>query len=353
MSVDEQDDRKAGAVPNSFGNALAWRWTRQMPRGLKGGFLTMLYALRAMAAPSGELRFADGKPIRIQDIAKAAGCREHDARRYLDAGIRAGVVLVDGERRRGRPTRYAIPGIVPPCPDWKAADDYLKATARRRAQNDGPEESSGHSGTKSDAPSSGHRGTNQFGPQRHELEAANEEAVRSTEARMSSGHSGPTGSDHRGPNNPGSSHGVSHDGADVVPQPQVVGGSSAQSDQPSNQDDDHDDQPFGRCEVCAKPLVRPGVKRCAAHRDAPARRKPREGRSRPVQGPLLLPVPSTPDEPHADVPAAFQPPKPDPLAPMRICRCGSEFRDRDPAARCPDCLYAEHAEAARLRRFGT
>ncbi|MDX3069269.1 hypothetical protein PV518_45270 [Streptomyces sp. ND04-05B] len=350
--MDEQDEHKKGAVPNAFGNALAWKWTRQMPRGLKGGFLTMLYALRAMAAPSGELRFADGKPIRIQDLAKAAGCREHDARRYLDAGIRAGVVLVDGERRRGKPTRYSI-SSANPWPDWKAADDYLKATARRRTQDDDSGGSSGRSGTNSGDASSDHGGPNQIGPQRHELGAEGGESVRSTEARMGSVHSGPTGSGHGGPNNPCSSHGVSQEMADVVPQPQVVGGSSAKNDQSSNQDDDQDEQPFGRCEVCRTPLVRAGLKRCSAHREAPARRRPREGRSKPVQGPLLMPVPSAPSKPHEDVSATFRPPKPDPLAPLRTCGCGREFRDRDPGARCPDCLYAEHAEAARLRRVGT
>lgn len=317
-----------------------------MPRGLKGGFLTMLYALRAMAAASGELRFADGKPIRIQDLAKAAGCREHDARRYLEAGIRAGVVLVDGERRRGRAARYSIiAGDVLRFPDWKAAEDYLKATARRRT----PEGSSGHGGTNSDDTGSGHRGTNQIGPQRRELGTVNEETVRSTEARMSSGHSGPTGSDHRGPNNPGSTQGVSHDGADVVPQPQVDAGSSAQNDHTPDQDDS---KPFGRCEVCKLPLMRPG-KRCSAHRETPGRRRPREGRRTPIQGPLLLPVPSNPDVPPQGVPAPAQPPGRDLLPPLRICGCGREFHDRDPAARCPDCLSAEHAEAARLRTFGT
>ncbi|MEH0579029.1 hypothetical protein QBA54_32170 [Streptomyces sp. B21-108] len=350
--MDEQDDRKQGAVPNSFGNALAWKWTRHMPRGLKGGFLTMLYALRAMAAPSGELRFADGKPIRIQDLAKAAGCREHDARRYLDAGIRAGVVLVDGERRRGKPTRYAISSDIP-WPDWKAAEDYLKATARRRNQDDDSEGSSGHRGTNSDDAGSGHSGTNQFGPQRHELGATDEVSVRSAEARMGSVHSGPTGSGHGGPNNPGSSHGVPHEVADVVPQPQVVGGSSAQSDESPNQDEAQDDQPFGRCEVCRHPLVRSGAKRCSAHRETPTRRRPREGRSKPVQGPLLMPVPSTLDAPHEDATAPLQQSKQDPMAPTRTCGCGRDFRDRDPAARCPDCLYAEHTEAASLRRVGT
>ncbi|WP_327345908.1 hypothetical protein [Streptomyces europaeiscabiei] len=346
MSVDEQDSRKEGGVPNSFGNALAWKWTRQMPRGLKGGFLTMLYALRAMAAASGELRFKDGKPIRIQDLAKAAGCREHDARRYLDAGIRAGVVLVDGERRRGKATRYAIPGDVL-WPDWKSAEDYLKATARRRAQDEEPEDSSGHSGTNSEAGSSGRKGTNQFGPQRHELGAADEESVRATEARMGSGHSGPTGSGRSGPNNPGSSHGVSHDGADVVTQPPVAGGSLAQNDQSPNQD--QDDQPFGRCEQCGHPLVRPGVTRCAAHREKPtSRKRPNADRRGPVQAPLMAVVPTEPEPAAAAAPEPQLPKQTDPFAPLRLCGCGREFRDRDPAAPCPECRTAEREEAARL-----
>ncbi|GGZ72940.1 hypothetical protein GCM10010389_07910 [Streptomyces echinoruber] len=78
-----------------------------------------------------------------------------------------------------------------------------------------------------------------------------------------------------------------------------------------------------------------------------------QGAQRARPGAAADPVPRTPDEPCEAAPAPFQPPKPDPLAPLRICGCGREFRDRAPAARCPDCLYAEHAEAARLRQFGT
>lgn len=108
MSVDEQDSRKEGGVPNSFGNALAWKWTRQMPRGLKGGFLTMLYALRAMAAASGELRFKDGKPIRIQDWPRpqdAASTTRADTwtRAYVRAWCLSTVSGV-AERPRGTPS---------------------------------------------------------------------------------------------------------------------------------------------------------------------------------------------------------------------------------------------------------
>ncbi|MGW4824639.1 hypothetical protein ACWEP4_38380 [Streptomyces sp. NPDC004227] len=112
MSTGEIEDKPGGGPANSFGNTLAWNWSREMPRALKGGFLTLLYALRAMAAANGALRFKDGTVIRIQDIAKAAGCREQDARRYLEAAIRAGLVVVEGRRRRGIPTLYVLNPLI-------------------------------------------------------------------------------------------------------------------------------------------------------------------------------------------------------------------------------------------------
>jgi ssDNA-binding Zn-finger/Zn-ribbon topoisomerase 1 len=134
------------------------------------------------------------------------------------------------------------------------------------------------------------------------------------------------------------------------PQPQERAGEAVED---FDQSAEEDDQPFGRCEVCGHPLVRAGSKRCSAHRDTPSRRRLREGRSKPVQAPLLMSVPSAPDVPNEDVPATFRPSRPDPLAPLRTCGCGRDFRDHDPAARCPDCLYAEDAEVARLHRVGT
>ncbi|SOE31707.1 hypothetical protein [Streptomyces sp. OK228] len=346
MSTDEQETRKDGGVPNSFGNALAWTWTRQMPRGLKGGFLCTLYALRAMAAPSGELRFKDGKPIRIQDIAKAAGCREQDARRYMEAGRLAGVVLVDGERRRGRATRYVISPVS--WPDWKAAEHYLKGTARRR-QEEEPEQSSGHSGTNSPEAGSVHSGTNQIGPQRHELEADDAEGNRSTVARMGSGHSGTNGSVHSGPNNPGVTQGVTHVLADVGTQAQVVGGSAANSDHSSGNQAKADDEPFGRCEECHVPLVRPGRKRCGLHAETPARgRNARAGRARPIQAPLMTVVAGDAAGPQAPTEAPQQPATkiPNPWAPERTCGCGRTYRTGESA--CPLCIDLQRQEIARL-----
>lgn len=256
MSNEEQEPRQSGSVPNAFGNALAWKWTREMPTALKGGFLTLLYALRAMANANGELRFnGDHKPIRIQDVAKAAGASEKDARRYLDAGVAAGVVGVKGERRRGKPTLYTL--LVSPRPNWGAAEDHLKATARRPGKRSAPwaeaEESSGH------------RDPNQFGAPRPELTDSTDGEVRVTATRWSSGHRDPNGSGHRDPNNPGGTHEISQEVAGVGSQPQVVGATGPQKiDLTQGQDAPRADPPadsadFVRCARCHQPMIaRPG-----------------------------------------------------------------------------------------------
>ncbi|MEV8432028.1 hypothetical protein ACWHLZ_27920 [Streptomyces chartreusis] len=248
MSTEEQATTPSGSVPNAFGNALAWKWSREMPTPLRRGFLTLLYALRAMANASGELRFhGDRQPIRIQDIARAAGCREKDARRYLDAAIRAGVVAIRGERKRGKPTLYVIFPIG--WPDWKAAEDYLKSTARDPGKGSAP--------WREEDESSGHRGPNQIGPPRPELTEGTENEVRATAARMSSGHRGPNGSGHRGPNNPGVTQERSQEVAEVVVQPQVDGAHGTHRDPHEQPRADPADQAvdFTRCARCGDPMV--------------------------------------------------------------------------------------------------
>ncbi|WP_425244823.1 hypothetical protein, partial [Streptomyces sp. NEAU-NA10] len=194
MHDDEQETRAPGSVPNAFGNALAWRWSRDMPAELRRrrGYITLLYTLRAMANASGELRFQGGRAFRIQDIAAAATVREKDARRFLEASVRAGVVAVIGQRRRGTPTLYAL--LVNPYPDWAAAEAHLKATDRPSGKDTAPWR---------DGESSGHRGPNENGPPRPQLDNEDAEEVRATAAPPSSGRGGPTGSGTRGPNTPG------------------------------------------------------------------------------------------------------------------------------------------------------
>lgn len=229
MSTDEQAPAP-GSVPVAFGNALAWKWTRkQMSPYLRRSTLPLLLCqLRNLASASGEIAFnGDRKPIRIQDIAAASCCDEKDARRYMEAAIRAGVVRVIGERKRGRATRYAL--LVSPFPDWQAAEDYLRGTARKRAPGwDQPAESSGDS-----AP-------NQNGGQSPELTAGTAEEVPGTAPRMSSGDRAPNGSGDRAPNNPGGFPWITQDGAEVGLQPQVVGGSGEQIDPHDIDPDDPD-----------------------------------------------------------------------------------------------------------------
>ncbi|WP_432184882.1 hypothetical protein [Streptomyces tendae] len=213
MSSDDQAPA-SGSVPNAFGNALAWKWTRQMPTSIRRtGLPTLLYALRAMANPAGELRFADRKPIRIQDIAKAACADEKDARRYVDAAIRAGVVTIRGQRKRGVPTLYVL--LVHPFPDWTAAADYLKSTARKPGKRP--------AAWSEDTESSGDRDRNQFGGQRPELTDGTADEVRGTAPRWSSGDRAPNSSGDRAPNNPGDSQVPTHDAAEVSFRPQLVG----------------------------------------------------------------------------------------------------------------------------------
>ena len=256
MTTEEQGPA-SGSVPNAFGNALAWKWTRQMPTAVRRtGLPTLLYALRAMANAAGELRFGDRKAIRIQDIAKAACANEKDTRRYLDAAIRAGVVGVRGERRRGTATIYCL--LLTPFPDWGAAEDYLRSTARKPGKRPAawqkPEESSGD------------RDPNQFGPPRPELEADGAEEVRATATRTSSGDRDPNGSGHRDPNNPGTSHEGSQEAAGVVFQPQVVGATGPEESESDQEQDHQDEEPavdgVTRCTECGWHLApdprRPG-----------------------------------------------------------------------------------------------
>ncbi|MFE7273008.1 hypothetical protein [Streptomyces sp. NPDC057623] len=247
MSTEEQATASSGSVPLAYGNALAWKWSREMPTPLRRGFLTLLYALRAMANASGELRFhSDRQPIRIQDIARAAGASEKDARRYLDAAIRAGVVVVKGERKRGKPTLYVI--LPTPWPDWKAAEDYLKSTARKPGKRPAP--------WSKEAGSSGDRDPNQNGSPRPELTDGTENEVRVTATRTSSGDRDPNGSGHRDPNNPGSTQGLSQDGADVGSQPQPLGPPESQDhDFQDEQTPDDDTSGWITCARCHDPML--------------------------------------------------------------------------------------------------
>ena len=242
MSTDEQAPA-SGSVPNAYGNALAWRWVPSMPAALKRSNVhTLLYALRSMASAAGELRFADRKPMRIQDIARAAGCDEKDCRDRLEAAIRAGVVRA-GERRRGRSALYVI--VPTPVPDWSAAVAYLDAVKAEREEARKKREANRKAApwAENKAEENGGRtpeledGENGGPPP--ELTDGTAQEERGTAPRTRTGDRPPNGSGVRPPNNPGGFPRGSQDGAEVGFQPQVVGPPGDQSESHEPNPDDH------------------------------------------------------------------------------------------------------------------
>jgi hypothetical protein len=238
-----------------------------MPTKVRRSILTLLYALRTMSNAAGELRFnGDRKPIRIQDIAKAAGADEKDCRRYLQAAVAAGVVAVKGEQKRGKPTLYVL--VLHPRPDWDAAEAVLNERRRKSGKSPAP--------WKDHAESSGDRDRNQFGGPRPELEAGEKEEVRGTAPRWSSGDRAPFGSGDRAPNNPGIAKELPQDMAEVGEQPQVVDAPPGKDQFSSQGQDHHDDPPpaaepraaLSRCTGCGIHLIprssRPGRTTCHA-----------------------------------------------------------------------------------------
>ncbi|MFR0351821.1 hypothetical protein [Streptomyces sediminimaris] len=240
MSTEEQATPASGSVPNAYGNALAWKWVPGMPAVLKRAHLhTLLYALRSMANASGELRFhGDRKPMRIKDIARAAGADEKDTRDRLEAAIRAGVVVA-GERRRGRSALYAI--VLAPAPDWSAAVAYLEGVkgAREEARQKRDAGRKAAPWTEENGGRSPELETDENGGPPPEPTGGNENGERGTAPRMRTGDRPPNGSGDRPPNNPGGYPWGSQDGAEVSFKPQVVGRTGDQSESHEPNPNDH------------------------------------------------------------------------------------------------------------------
>ncbi|NYV72956.1 hypothetical protein [Streptomyces sp. UH6] len=252
MNTDEQQPTAAsGSVPNAFGNALSWRWTRAMSTYLRrSGLPLLLCQLRNLANASGEIAFAaDRRAIRISDIASAACCSVKDCRRYLEAAIRAGVVTTRGERKKGTTARYVI--LVSPFPDWDAAEEYLRSTARTSGKKPAPWTD----------PRKGHRDPNEKGSPRPQLDPETAQTEGVTATPTSKGHRDPNGWGHRDPNIPGFFQELPQEMAEVGDQPQVDG-PSAEPPEPDQHHEEHHaslpPEPSGisRC-PCGIPLLRP------------------------------------------------------------------------------------------------
>lgn len=269
--TEQAPDRAAGSVPNAFRNALFWRWAPDMPKGLPSGFVTLLYAASAAADPAGKLKFRDGVVIRIKDIAAACKADEKDVRRYVEAALRAGVLSVEGERRRGHRALYAL--VVHPAPDWNAAVHSIQESKRTRTGRQAPPWQADENGGPPPELSTPENG----GPP-PVLEDDPDDGERGTAPRMGSGDRPPFGTGDRPPYNPGSTHGVSHGGAEVVSQPQVDGpwaDDEIPQEEPPQDDDPADEPPAdastadfttGRCSVCHERMIhRPGRPDIHAH----------------------------------------------------------------------------------------
>ncbi|PWI09758.1 hypothetical protein DIZ27_14575 [Streptomyces sp. NWU339] len=133
VSTEDQAAKQPHGI-HAFRNRLFWRWSDELPRPLREGFVKVLHAFGAGANEAGRMVFWDGRIITLKEIARAACVDVKDARRYISAAIAAGVVSVSGERKRGTTPVYAA--VVTDTPDWAAAVEVLKASRpepKRRA----------------------------------------------------------------------------------------------------------------------------------------------------------------------------------------------------------------------------
>ena len=246
--IDEQV--YTGSIPQAFRNAIFWRWAPEMPRGLPGAFVTLLYALGTAADAAGRLQFRDGHPIRVRNLAKAMKADEKDVRRYLNAALAAGVILAEGERGRGKAPLYIL--VISPRPDWSAAVAVLEASKRLRAERKPPPWRPENGGRSPEPPDSGNGGPPpelNGGPPPQPSPPSNDE-VRGTAPQWGSGDRPPTGSGDRPPNIPWGTQGVPQEIPDVGDQPQAA------REQPTNdQIASREQTPFGRCRECGNPLV--------------------------------------------------------------------------------------------------
>ncbi|MFE0137658.1 hypothetical protein ACFWY6_39795, partial [Streptomyces sp. NPDC059037] len=215
----EQAGSTSGSVPHAYRNALFWRWAPAMPKGLPSSFVTVLYGLSAAADPAGRVRFRDGKAIRIKDIAAACKADEKDVRRYIEAAIAAGVLTVQGERRRGRASLYVL--VMSPWPDWEAAVHSVDESKRKRAERKPPPWRDENGGRSPELPEA------ENGGPPPELPDLDREKERGTAPHMGSGDRPPFGSGVRPPHTPRVSLEIPQEVAEVGGEPQGGGGGGA------------------------------------------------------------------------------------------------------------------------------
>jgi hypothetical protein len=261
VSADEQPAHTSGGVPHAYRNAIFWRWAPEMPRELHGGFLKLLYALGTAANTAGKLVFRDGKAIRIQDIARAIGSNEKDTRRYINAAIIAGVLGVEGERKRGRATVYVL--VITPIPAWGPAAAYLESTRPKRARKNPPPwrvEEAEQPPAEGESSGAGHPNQEEpkFGSPPPEPTDGNPEGSSGDRHPYEFGSPPPDWFGSPTPEQPREYQVLPHAAAEVVPQPQVDRGTPPETIIAS-QDQTPPPGQLARCAVCHERMVpRPG-----------------------------------------------------------------------------------------------
>jgi hypothetical protein len=245
--MDEPDGKAPGSVAHAFRNRLFWEWADQIPRAVPAGFIATLYAMASACDPGGSVRFNKGRPITIRKIASGARVDIKDARRYVNAAIAAGVVAVEGERTSGRAVVYCL--LLPPHPDWGAAESMLKATRRERPANG----KAPWAGPDLGGPTPQVGDTNLGGPT-PQVEQDPGERGGGTYPPGTWGDLPPRGWGDLPPTIPGSSMTLPMTVAEVVPQPQVVPSVALRKTIESRGEIGWQDA-AARCSVCFKQMV--------------------------------------------------------------------------------------------------
>ncbi|MBT2492337.1 helix-turn-helix domain-containing protein [Streptomyces sp. ISL-96] len=153
----------------------------------------------------------------------------------------------------------------------------------------------------------------------------------------------PAGGDHYPPTY-GRDPDTHHDTVAVEPQPQERVGARGGKGGVSPEEE----KPWGTCAnaECGVRLLRATSGLC--HGCQKKAEGAQQDPQAPVQGVFLTQMPSGPTGDAAAPHAGTQPvkiPAQDPAAPLRVCACGRQHRAHKPTDRCPDCLWAQHAQA--------
>lgn len=278
----------SGSVPHTFRLRLA-RWVPRMPLALRRqkAFLFALSTVAAMADTAGRTRWhADenrpGRPLRLKELAAAMGSDDKDARRYLTAGIAAGVLRTEAPPSRGRTTVYVL-NPLPYDPHWAAALAVLTAGGADTRTAEPRTVENGGASPVLDAPA-GH-------PSSGDASLNSARGERGTVPPLSSGDGSPMRTGDGPPNITRGTHEHPHEMVAVGPQVRDARGH------------DHHERagepdPAGPQPLRSVPPPAPG-----------SRTGGRPARTPEGQPPLLLPVPAPtrPAESPAHAPAADEP----------------------------------------------